>query len=117
HAGGLSSGPWVSDLGWRGIRAGCPQRGRLAATKRRYGVPHSSSIIWILREIRDRQEGNAVESCLSRHAGAVMGRLCGFDRLVIRGTLRRLAQSSGMKAYLWATQVLLKDFGEHAQEL
>jgi len=46
-----------------------------------------------------------------------MGTLCGFDRLVIRGTLRRLAQSSGMKAYLWATQVLLKDFGEHAQEL
>jgi len=58
-----------------------------------------------------------VESFLSRHAGSVMGTLCGFDRLVIRGTLRRLAQSSGMKAYLWATQVLLKDFGEHAQEL
>jgi hypothetical protein len=58
-----------------------------------------------------------VERFVSRHAGAVIGTLCGFDRLVIRGTLRRLAQCSGMRAYLWAARVLLKDFGDHAQEL
>ena len=46
-----------------------------------------------------------------------MGTLCGFDRLVFRGTLRRLACRGGMMSYLWAVQVLLKDFGSHAQEL
>jgi hypothetical protein len=58
-----------------------------------------------------------VEGFISCHAGAVTGTLCGFDRLVFRGTLRRLAQCAGMKAYLWAARVLLKDFGEHAEEL
>jgi hypothetical protein len=58
-----------------------------------------------------------VEKFVSRHAGAVIGTLCGFDRLVLRGTLRMLAHRAGMMAYLWAVQVLLKDFGAHALEL
>lgn len=58
-----------------------------------------------------------MERFVSRHADAVIGTLSGFDRLVFRGTLRRLAHCSGMMAYLWAARVLLKDFGGHAQEL
>jgi hypothetical protein len=58
-----------------------------------------------------------VERFVSRHAGAVIGTLCGFDRLVLRGTLRRLAQRGGMMAYLWAARVLLKDFAAHATAL
>jgi hypothetical protein len=58
-----------------------------------------------------------VERFLSRHADAVIGTLCGFDRLVFRGTLRRLAHRAGMMTYLWANQLLLKDFGSHAEEL
>jgi len=47
-----------------------------------------------------------------------MGRLCGFDRLVFRGTLRALVlRQYGMARYLWANRVLLKDFGEHAAGL
>ncbi len=54
---------------------------------------------------------------LSRHGDAVIGTLSGFDRLVFRGTLRILANCAGMKAYLWAVQVLLKDFVGHAEAL
>ncbi len=54
---------------------------------------------------------------VSRHEDAVMGTLSGFDRLVLRGTLRLLAHRAGMMSYLWAVQVLLKDFGPHAEEL
>src|SRR5215470_4253015 len=64
-----------------------------------------------------RARGNAVERFISRHAQGVIGTLCGFDRLVFRGTLRRLAQRGGMMAYLWAVQVRLKDFGGHALDL
>jgi hypothetical protein len=58
-----------------------------------------------------------VEQFLSKQADAVIGTLSGFDRLVLRGTLRMLAHRSGMMGYLWAVQVLLKDFAGHAEAL
>lgn len=58
-----------------------------------------------------------METFLSKHANAVIGALCGFDRLVFRGTLRLLARRSGMMSYLWQVQVLLKDFASHAEAL
>ena len=58
-----------------------------------------------------------MERFLAKHSGAVTGTLSGFDRLVFRGTLLQLAYGFGMMGYLWAVQVLLKDFGSHAQGL
>jgi hypothetical protein len=59
-----------------------------------------------------------VERFVTRHAQSVIGVLSGFDRLVLRGTLRELIlRQYGMTRYLWAARVLLKDFGEHAQAL
>ena len=58
-----------------------------------------------------------MEQFVSKHAGAVIGVLSGFDRLVLRGTLRMLAHRAGMVAYLWAARVLLKDFADHAEAL
>jgi len=58
-----------------------------------------------------------VETFISRHANTVIGTLSGFDRLVFRGTLRSLAHRAGMMSYLWAVQVLLKDFASHAEAL
>ena len=58
-----------------------------------------------------------MERFIEKHAAAVIGTLSGFDRLVFRGTLRPLAYEGGMKAYLWAAKVLLKDFGDHALRL
>ena len=54
---------------------------------------------------------------VQRHASKVIGMLCGFDRMLFRGTLRRLANVSGMSQWLWVKQVLLKDFGVWSRDL
>lgn len=43
--------------------------------------------------------------------------MSGFDRIVIRGTLRRIVFVEGMKALLWHKQILLKQFGGWAEKL
>ncbi len=52
----------------------------------------------------------------AKYAGQIAGVLNGFDRLVMRGTLRQIAYPFGLGGYLWANQVLLKDFGPHVQK-
>jgi hypothetical protein len=47
----------------------------------------------------------------------INGVLSGFDRLVFRGHLRGISYVAGMHRYLWANQVLLKGFGEHADQV
>lgn len=54
---------------------------------------------------------------LQKHADLVSGVLTGFDRFVFRGTLRQLCHPKGMKQYLNVKQVLLKEFGKHAEEM
>jgi hypothetical protein len=51
----------------------------------------------------------------TKYADRLVGTLSGFDRLVFRGTLRRLAFVEGLQVYLSARKVLLKEFGAHAQ--
>lgn len=53
----------------------------------------------------------------AKYAGQIAGVLNGFDRLVLRGTLRQISYSFGLQGYLWANQVLLKDFGPHVQKV
>ena len=53
---------------------------------------------------------------IARYEGGLNGVLTGFDRLVVRGTLP-LNHPDGMKGYLWAHGLKLKDFGEHAQQM
>jgi hypothetical protein len=48
---------------------------------------------------------------------SVIGVLNGFDRLLFRGTLRRIASASGLSSFLSYTGVLLKDFADHSMEL
>jgi hypothetical protein len=50
----------------------------------------------------------------TKYADCLAGVLSGFDRLVFRGTLRRLAYVEGLRQYLWERKVLLKEFGAHA---
>jgi hypothetical protein len=54
---------------------------------------------------------------VQRHASSVMGVLCGWDRLRFRGTLRMLANVTGLFRFLCYTGHLLKDFGRYGQEL
>jgi hypothetical protein len=54
---------------------------------------------------------------IAKHGEKIVGTLSGFDRLVFRGTLPSLAYGEGMMRYLWAVQVLLKDFGSHVEKV
>jgi hypothetical protein len=54
---------------------------------------------------------------IRKHAGSINGVLHGFDRLVFRGTLRTISHLQGMKLYLSRVRVLLKDFGNHVQQM
>jgi len=54
---------------------------------------------------------------IAKHHEQILGVLSGFDRLVFRGTLRSIAYAEGMRRYLRAQHVLLKDFGTHVAEV
>lgn len=56
-----------------------------------------------------------MQEFIARHHEEVAGTLSGFDRVVFRGTLRRIAYLEGMQHYLRANDVLLKDFGNHVK--
>jgi len=51
-----------------------------------------------------------MQEFIARHHEEVAGTLSGFDRVVFRGSLRRIAYVEGMKYYLRENGVLLKDF-------
>ena len=53
---------------------------------------------------------------IQRHAGCVMGVISGFDRLLMRGTLRRVANAAGMNSLLAFLGVRLKEAGEWMQQ-
>ena len=55
---------------------------------------------------------SASNSFILKHSSHVIGILSGFDRLRLRGTLRQLYCSTVMEAYLNASRVLIKDFGQ-----
>jgi hypothetical protein len=54
---------------------------------------------------------------IARHRDKITGTLSGFDRLVLRGTLRALTYPDAMRRYLYANDVLLKDFGAHVKQV
>jgi hypothetical protein len=54
---------------------------------------------------------------LQQHAGSVTGAISGWDRLRFRGTLRMLANVTGLGRFLSSTRHLMKDFGKYAHEL
>jgi len=54
---------------------------------------------------------------IAKFGEEINGVLSGFDRLVFRGHLRAISYVTGMKRYLWANQVLNKEFGAHAEKV
>jgi len=58
-----------------------------------------------------------VQQFIAKHRDDIAGVLSGFDRLVLRGTLRSIAYAEGMNQYLWNNQILLKDFGSHVEQV
>jgi hypothetical protein len=57
-----------------------------------------------------------VQRFIARHASNILGVLSGFDRLVLRGTLRNIAFVAGMEVFLSMRRVLLKDFGPFVEK-
>ncbi|HEY1208490.1 MAG TPA: hypothetical protein VGE85_03915 [Terracidiphilus sp.] len=56
-----------------------------------------------------------MQQFIAKFKDQIEGSLCGFDRLVLSGTLRRLSHARGMDTYLCLNHVALKDFGKHAE--
>lgn len=57
-----------------------------------------------------------MDEFLRRFGEKVIGVLHGFDRLRFRGSKRGLCYAQGMLGFLWQVQILLKDFGEYAED-
>lgn len=53
---------------------------------------------------------------IRQHAGSVRGMIRGWDRLRFRGTVRMLANVTGMNRFLSYTRHRLKDFKEYAEQ-
>lgn len=58
-----------------------------------------------------------MQAFTAKYSAQIQGVLSGFDRLIFRGCLRKIAYTFGLNSYLWANHVLLKDFGSHANEI
>lgn len=54
---------------------------------------------------------------IMRHQKNIRGVLSGFDRMRFRGTLRWLANTKGMKNFLWKVNVLFKHFGAYSMDI
>jgi hypothetical protein len=53
----------------------------------------------------------------AKYAASISSVVSGFDRLLIRGTMRRLSFVEGALSFIASRHWLLKDFGRHAQEM
>ena len=54
---------------------------------------------------------------IQKYQPQIKGTLSGWDRIVFRGTIRTLAYIKGMASYLQRIGCLLKDFGEHVENM
>ncbi len=54
---------------------------------------------------------------IAKFRDQIVGVLSGFDRLVLRGSLRAICYEQGMEGYLSGSDVLLKDFARHVHEV
>jgi predicted PolB exonuclease-like 3'-5' exonuclease len=54
---------------------------------------------------------------IEKYNGKLVGVINGFDRLVLKGTLRPLSYTAGMMNFLVEKEVLLKDFNSYVKEV
>jgi len=58
-----------------------------------------------------------MQQFIAKFKDKLLGVISGFDRLILRGVLRRLAYSKGMEEYLWQNKVLFKDYAHHVKKV
>jgi hypothetical protein len=54
---------------------------------------------------------------IANYGKRIVGVLSGWDRLVLRGSLRKISYVGGMLGYLWAKQIRLCEFRGHVKEM
>jgi hypothetical protein len=75
-----------------------------------------------------QHEGERHATVIEKYSSQITGVLSGFDRLVFRGSLRRLHYgrwdaklnamvAEGMEHYLWRNQILFKDYAQHVKQV
>src|ERR1043166_6354326 len=75
-----------------------------------------------------RERENAMQQFSEKYREQIAGVLTGFDRLVLRGSLRRLNYgwwdsqlqapvAKGMEEYLWQNEILFKDYADHVKRM
>jgi hypothetical protein len=78
--------------------------------------------------IHQHDKENAMQQFIEKFKDQIHGVLSGFDRLVLRGSLRRLnygyqdrdlqsVVASGMEQYLWQNHILFKDYLDHVKSV
>ena len=69
----------------------------------------------VVRRHRSTTGGERLQEFIAKFSAQLLGVLSGFDRLLIRGTLRAICYPQGMMGYLSGVNIRLKDFGRHVQ--
>jgi hypothetical protein len=57
-----------------------------------------------------------MKAFIEKYQSAIKGAISGFDRVLFRGTLRRISSVHGLSTYLSYTRILLKDFKTWAND-
>jgi hypothetical protein len=58
-----------------------------------------------------------MQKFIAKYGDLIQGVISGFDRLVLRGSLRAIQYPFGMMGYLWHGKVRLTEFGKHAEQI
>jgi hypothetical protein len=58
-----------------------------------------------------------MQQFIARFGKIIQGVVSGFDRLLFRGSLRKLNHAHGMEVYLYMNDILFKDYAEHVKRL
>jgi len=61
------------------------------------------------------KEDAVVDTFVARYRAGITATLCGFDRLVFRGTLLPLMRERAMHTFLHRAGIRLLDFGKYVQ--
>ena len=58
-----------------------------------------------------------MKSFMEMYNKSIRGAICGWDRILFRGTIRWLASEAGINSYLGTRKILLKEFGKWAESI
>src|SRR5450756_2236986 len=89
---------------------------RIAASrKQKLGVPPRVYVVGVSNSATEKPRRNAMQQFIAKFEKEIHGVMSGFDRVLFRGSLRRLNHSKGMKWYLAENNILCKQYEDHVK--